>query len=220
MDIQELLQIIRKRIILLISITTFCVVVSAIISFYVITPEYKATCSLVVTKHMEQDGDKLQYNDIMMYQKLVKTYAEIAKSRNVAENTISSLGLNIKPNELQAMLSATIAADTEVMYISIQDTDKEKAALIANKLSEEFIKRADELLPGGNIQIIDYAKVPKSPVKPNKVLNIAIAFVLGIMFSLGIIFLLEYMDTSLKSTDDIENYLSIPVIGIIQKVGN
>lgn len=218
MDIHELLQVIKKRCILLISITTLSVVVSAIITFYLITPEYKSTCSLVVTKHMEKDGEKLQYNDIMMYQKLVKTYAEIAKSRRVAENTISAMNLNIKPQDLQQMLSATIAADTEVMYISIQNKDKELAANIANKLSEEFIKRADELMPGGNIQIIDYAKVPKAPVKPNKVLNIAIAFVLGIMFSLGIIFLLEYMDTTIKTSSDIENYIDVPVVGMIQKV--
>ncbi|CDF57717.1 YveK family protein [Thermobrachium celere] len=219
MEIQDILHIIKKRIVLISSITVMSVIISALISFYLITPEYKSTCSIVVTKHMEKDGEKLQYNDIMMYQKLVKTYAEIAKSRKVAENTIISMGLNIKPEELQRMLTTNIAPDTEVMYISIQHKDKKFATNVVNKLSEEFIKRANELLPGGNIQIIDYAKVPKSPVKPKKVLNMAIAFVLGLMTSLGLTFLLEYLDTTIKTADEIDSYLDIPVIGLIAKVG-
>ena len=65
------------------------------------------------------------------------------------------------------------------------------------------------------IEVIDKAIVPKIPVKPNKIMNIAIAGVLGVMISLFVIFLLEYMDNKIKSPQDIQKYLELPLLGVV-----
>ncbi|WP_341348995.1 YveK family protein [Fervidicella metallireducens] len=103
------------------------------------------------------------------------------------------------------------------MEIKAQSKDPQEAANMVNNLVTTFIERAQEVYPTGNVQIVDPAVIPDSPIKPKKVLNLAIAFVLGIMMSLGIVFILEYMDNTIKTEGDVEKYLDLPVIGIIPK---
>jgi protein tyrosine kinase modulator len=74
---------------------------------------------------------------------------------------------------------------------------------------------APKMYPDGQIKIMDTAKVPTQPIKPNKKLNVAIAFLLGLMISVGLSFLLEYMDNTIKTQEDIEKLLEVPVIGNI-----
>ena len=72
----------------------------------------------------------------------------------------------------------------------------------------------------GSIQVMDGAKIPQRPIKPNKTLNVAIAFFIGLVASLGLTFALEYMDSTLKTEENINRYLDIPVIGIIPRDNN
>ena len=57
--------------------------------------------------------------------------------------------------------------------------------------------------------------VPSSPIKPKKQLNIAIAAFIGIMVGLGIVFLIEYLDNTIKTPEDVQKHVGIPVIGTI-----
>ncbi|TDT46091.1 YveK family protein [Fonticella tunisiensis] len=218
MELYQIMETIKRRLLLIAVITILSTSISAAISYFYITPQYKATTTLIIGKMPDQADQKIQYSDIMMYQKLVKTYVEIAKSEGVAEKTVERLSLNLSPEKLRSKLTAAPASDTEVLYLSIVDEKPEEAAFIANGLAEVFMKRVKELMKVENVQIIDYAKVPKSPIKPKPLLNTAIGFFLGIMISLGVAFLLEYMDSTVKDADDVEDNLELPVIGIIPLV--
>jgi capsular polysaccharide biosynthesis protein len=66
-----------------------------------------------------------------------------------------------------------------------------------------------------NVVVVDHAQVPESPIKPRKTMNVAIAFVLGAMAAVGLIFLLEYLDTSIKTPEDVTTHLGLPVLGVI-----
>ena len=61
-------------------------------------------------------------------------------------------------------------------------------------------------------------ELPESPVSPNKTMNIAIAFLLGLMVSVGLVFLIEYLDNTYKSKEQLEKELDIPVLGTIPDV--
>lgn len=82
-------------------------------------------------------------------------------------------------------------------------------------ITTAFIQEAKMLIPNGKIQIVEASQVSQTPVSPNKKMNIAIAFVLGLMVSIGVVFLLEYLDNSFKDKDDLEKTLDIPVLGNI-----
>ncbi|GFR36688.1 YveK family protein [Thermobrachium celere] len=104
-----------------------------------------------------------------------------------------------------------------MLVIKYESKDPIDAAITLNTFAKIFIEESKRFYPDGNVQIVDAAETPKEPVKPKKMLNITIAFVLGIMVSLGLVFILEYMDTTVKTEDEIEKLLDLPVIGIIPK---
>jgi len=68
-----------------------------------------------------------------------------------------------------------------------------------------------------NVRIMDYAKTPQSPIKPRKKLNAMLGLLVGLMLGGGLAFLLEYLDTSVRTIEDIKKYFSWPVLGIIPR---
>ncbi|NMM65103.1 capsular biosynthesis protein [Clostridium sp. P21] len=218
LDLRDFFYIVRKRIKLILLITLGCTLVSGILSFFVIKPTYEAGATIIVGKPQASEKNNTQYNDVMMYQNLVKTYAQIAQSNRVAEKSADKLNGSIKPEKLKKMIKITTQQGTQILEIKAQNKDAKEAVSIVKAVSSTFIDESKKVFPtGGDIQIMDEPKFPEAPVKPKKALNLAIAFFLGLVVSVGLSFVLEYMDSTIKSEDDIEKYLDIPVIGIIPK---
>ena len=110
-------------------------------------------------------------------------------------------------------------SDSQVVNLTVQDPDPAQAMAIANKTSEVFQDKIVELMNVDNVKIIVEAKMGEtaSPVKPKPLLNIAIAAVIGVMLGVGVAFLLEYLDQTIKTEQDIEKMLELPVLGAIAK---
>ncbi|MEK6263461.1 MAG: Wzz/FepE/Etk N-terminal domain-containing protein [Clostridium sp.] len=215
MELMEYFNIIKKRILLVILITIGATVFSGVLSYFVITPTYKSDIAVIIGKIETGSESQSNYNDVIMYQKLVKTYSEFAKSRRVSEHVIEALKLNIEPNELQNMVSVAPKGDTEFLSITVQSKDPKEAMDIANQLAKSLKVISTEVKKVDNIQLLDEAILPTSPDNPNPKLNMAIAFFIGLMISMGIAFLLEYLDNTVKSQEEIEKLTGVPVIGII-----
>jgi capsular polysaccharide biosynthesis protein len=95
-----------------------------------------------------------------------------------------------------------------------------EAAKLSSAVSKAFSEQSKIVFPtGGDIQVMDYAIVPVSPVSPNKKMNLAIAFLIGLMGSVGLAFVLEMMDRTIKTEDEVERYIGVPVIGMIPREG-
>lgn len=215
----EYLEIINKRKALIIVITLFAVIITAIVSF-IIPPTYEAKTSVVIGKTDSSQNTQNQYSDVLMYQSLVKTYAQIAESRKVAKETASKLKddssyTDITADDISKSLTITPQQDTQIIDISVRSKNAVEAKTIADALTNSFIDESKNIYPNQVIQVIDDAQIPQAPIKPNKKLNIAVAFVLGLMASVGLAFLLEFADSSIKSEKDVEKYLDLPVIGTI-----
>ena len=222
LDLSEIFGIIKKRFLIIFLITTFAVATSAVISLYIMTPVYEAESSIIIGKEQQENneaGYAYSYNDVMMYEKMLKTYGEIAKSRLIAklareklkESGQTDLSLGVKE------VTITPYTDTQILLIKIKDTNPNSAMVKVNVLAQTFVDQANKIYPSGNVQVLDEAILPVSPISPKTYLNIAVAFFLGIMVSLGIIFFIEYMDNTLKTEEDIKKYIGFPVIGLIPK---
>ncbi|WAM33643.1 YveK family protein [Caldicellulosiruptor morganii] len=219
MEIKEYVLIIRKRLPLIISTTLISTLIALLLSFYVLPPIYKASVTLFAGRSTNSDGNKdtiqTLYSDVLLGQQLVKDYREIAVSRNVLEKVIKELNLNMTTEELGSMVSVQLKNDTRILMISIESRDPKMAATIANKLAEVFIEAVQRIMKIENVQIVDNAVIPKKPEKPKKLLNTVVAFVIGLMGGVGIAFFVEYMDNTIKTPDDVEKYLELPVLAII-----
>lgn len=218
-DLRELFFVLRKRIAIILLLVIFSVAASGIVSYFVLDKQYQASTTIIVgSSNAYYDNKELQLSDITMYQKLLKTFSEIAKSRMVSEKVIKDLSLSISPDALQKKIAVTSEGDTQMMTIKVTDLDPQIAASIANKLANIFKSEVAQLMKVQNVEIIDPAVVPTSPIKPRPTLNMAIAFVLALMIGVGLAFLLEYLDHTVKTPDDVEKFLELPVLGTIPDV--
>lgn len=216
MELMEYFTIIKKRILLVILITIGLTVFSGILSYFVITPTYKSDIAVIIGKiESETEPSQDNYNDVIMYQKLVKTYSEFTKSRRVSEHVIEALKLKIEPGQLQEMVTVAPKGDTEFLTITVKSKEPKEAMDIANQLAKSLKVISTDVKKVDNIQLLDEALLPTSPDNPNPKLNMAIAFFIGLMISIGIAFLLEYLDNTVKSQEEIERLTGVPVIGII-----
>lgn len=214
-DLSSLWQIIRKKIGLIIAVTILVTMISGIVTFFFIEPQYRSTVAVFISDERTGNLTSETLTDINMYQKLVDTYAEISKSRTVAEDVLESLGLDLSVEQLQAMITTSPKGNTQFLNISITSTDREASFSIANQLARSLKVVSRELRGVDIVQILDPANVPTGPSSPNLQLNLAIGFVLGAMLSVFMVFLLEFMDKTVKDPTFITEELKLPVLAAI-----
>lgn len=223
-SLQEIAYALKKRWKLIALITIAATLVSAILSFFVIKPQYEATTKLFIGKQeTSQNTANYDNNDIMMYQKLMKTYAELVKTSDLVTNAVKSANLDYNQKEIKGILTnlnVTPSADTQILDLSFKGENAKEVLKITEAITNEFISESKELIPNGNVQIIQKAQLPEHPVSPNKKLNILIAFVLGLIVGVGVVLLIEYLDNTFKSREDLEKTLDLPIIGTIPDYDN
>lgn len=214
-DLREYFAIIKKRFWIIGLITVVAMVVSGVISFFMLSPVYESKSTLIVNTEKNEETQMITGDQFSVSQKLAVTYGEIIKSRAVLESVISNLKLDSEYEDLVEKITVSPVKDTQIISISVQDTNPKKARDIANEIPKVFEKEAKRITKANDIQVIDKAILPENPIKPNKIMNVAIAAVLGMMIGLFVVFLLEYLDNKIKTPQDVEKHLDLPILGVI-----
>ena len=214
-DLREYFAIIKKRFWIIAIITVVAMVVSGVISFFMLSPVYESKSTLIVNTEKNEETQMITGDQFSVSQKLAVTYGEIIKSRAVLESVISNLKLDSEYEDLVEKITVSPVQDTQIISISVQDTNPKKARDIANEIPKVFEKEVKRITKANDIQVIDKAILPENPIKPNKMMNVAIAAVLGMMIGLFVVFVLEYLDNKIKTPQDIEKHLDLPILGVI-----
>ena len=213
-SISEIIDAVKKRWKIIALTTVLATLVSGIFSFFVISPTYEASTKIFIGKEgAESEG----YNssDVSMYQNLIKTYSELIKTKDLVNKAIDNSEYDLSVNSVLNGITVNTLTGTQILQISYQSKSPSVAKNILESITNEFITKAEELVPNGNVKILESVELPKNPVAPNKTMNIAIAFILGMMVGFGIVFLLEYLDNTYKNKEQLEKDLDIPVLGVI-----
>ena len=214
-DLREYLSIIKKKWFIIAILCAVCVAASAVYSFFIAKPVYQAETTLIVKTEKTEGTNSLSNDQVMVSQKLALTYGEIIKSRKVLDEVIKNLDLKESNGSLASKISVSTVTDTQIIKVSVQDTNKSNAAKIANEIPKVFAKEAIRIADANGVEVIDKAQTPVNPVSPNKKMNILIAGVLGVMIGLFIIFIIEFLNTKIKTPQDIEKELGLPLLGVI-----
>jgi capsular polysaccharide biosynthesis protein len=218
-SLKELLAVLKKRYKVLLITPLIFVILSALITFFVIQPEYKSHTTLLVGNYIRgtavEPDSNITYQEIQTNRLLVPTYREIARSRTVLGEVIDNLDLDTTYGGLRDRIDVQLVNNTEIISITVTDRDPVQAAKIANEITHVFSEHVENRMRVENIQIIDAAIPSTTPVKPRPILNIAIAGVLGVMVGVFIAFVLEFFDTTIKTPEDIQKYTGLPVISSI-----
>ena len=214
-DLREYFAIIKKRFWIIALLAIISALISGVISFFMLNPVYEAKSTLIVNADKQAETQIVTGDQITVTQKLAVTYGEIIKSRIVLDDVIKNLKLETTYESLSGQITVSPVNDTQIISISVQDTNPQKARDIANEIPKVFEKEAKRITKANDVQVIDKAILPKNPIKPNKVMNVFIAFVLGTMIGLFVVFLIEYLDNKMKTPQDIEKHLGLSIIGVI-----
>lgn len=216
-SISEIIDSLKKRWKLIVVITLCATLLSGVVSFFVLKPQYEATTKVFIGK---EDGTDQGYNqsDVIMYKQLMKTYLETVKTKDLIGRALEDVKTELEVKEVLAGLTVTNVTDTQILEIKFKGKNPEEARDIVAAVTGEFINTSKTLVANGNVRVIEEVVVPENPVSPNKKMNIVIAFILGLMASVGICFLLEFMDNTFKSKEQLEREIDIPVLGTIPNI--
>ncbi|QFT90868.1 Capsular polysaccharide type 8 biosynthesis protein cap8A [Bacillus sp. THAF10] len=216
-SLKELFQTIRKRLWLIVLITVIFTTTSGLVSYFLLTPIYESQAQILVNQEKSAEQAAYSTGDIQANVQLINTYNIIIKSPAVLDQVSQELDGKVATSELNNMISVASAQNSQVLNITVQNQDPVLAAAIANKTAEVFQEQVVELMSVDNVKILWPAQVGEnpSPVKPQPVLNMAIAMVVGLMASVGLAFLLEFLDNTVKTEQDIEKLLNLPVLGTV-----
>lgn len=142
----------------------------------------------------------------------LQTDYEIAKRNFEAADT-----------DLEAARSNDITAHGEkYLPYEKQVSEVSRQRALRDALEQELVQKSIEVdLPRTPVEVVDPAEMPEAndPVSPKILLNVILSIVLGLGCGIGLVFFIEYMDTSVKTVEDVEQYMGASIIGIIpQKV--
>ncbi|SDO01045.1 Capsular polysaccharide biosynthesis protein [Psychrobacillus sp. OK028] len=218
-SLQELFKIIKKRFVLIISILFIVMSIAGVVSYYYLTPIYQASTQILIN---QKESDQNQFNSqaIDTNLQLINTYNVIIKSPVILSKVINNLNLKTTPDLLYKQINVNSEQNSQVVNVSVQDSDLQQAIDIANMTAKVFQEEIKTLMNVDNVNILSLAVYTKDtqPVKPNSILNVAIAGIIGLMIGIGITFLMEYLNTTIKTEQDIEELLALPILGLISPI--
>lgn len=189
----EYLRVIRKRWPLVIALPLIAAILTTVYyTFMVPAAPYEAFATVQIGKKIgDQNGRELYYLG-QANQQLVTTFVNIAKTNAVMEKVSAALPDKPNPDDLMNQVSASAIKGTELVSISVQDQDAQRAALIANETVKAFETRLTEIESADILQVVDQATVPKARLSIDKKNRVVLAGLLGLMSSVLLAFLLEF----------------------------
>lgn len=217
-DLKELFDYLKGKIIWIILAVFFAVIVGNVYTIITRVPMYKTNVSLVLVSEKNGDGNEV-YNssEQQLNKNLVGTYSEIAKSKTVLNKVIKNLDLDISYTDLKNRIEVTSVENTEIINIYVSDKNPKMATIIANEIANVFVTEVNNFYKLNNVNILDEATNVKVPYNVNYVKDNIIYVLIGIVVSLGILFIIFYFDTSIKTSEEIEKKLGLTVIGSVPK---
>lgn len=219
-SLKDIFMTLRRHMKLLIILPILAMTVVSTVSFFVLTPMYQNSTQLLVNQTNPNPDTVYSQNEIRTNIEMIKTYNEIIKSPFILDKVIDEAEVELTVEQLNNMITVSSANESQVMNITVEDDSAKDAISLANTIATVFQNEVPDLMNVENVSILSFAtySADQSPVSPNVFLNVAIAFVIGLMAAVGLAFLLEYLDTTIKNEKDIEDILDMPILGAVSNM--
>ena len=181
-------------------------------------PTYEASAKVIVGQERGSGQDANLAGSVEGLQALTQTMIIYVNTRPVAEEAIRRLGLETSPDELLDNLTVEQIEASQFIQISYTDTDPERATQIVNTVSQvssERISATSAVASNIEATVIERAIAPVAPVSPDPLRNGVLATVLGLMLGIGLALLMEHLDHSWRSPEEVEQISGVPTFATI-----
>ena len=217
MTLLELLNLLKKRIKLVIALPLACALVMGVYSLVFMRNTYTANTSMyvLVKNNSDSANSSSLYSDLNASQMVTNDVSSLLDSDRVTNETAKDLGLQDLKGYKVSVSSATTS---RVITLSVTGNDPAKAAEVANAMAKNVSTIAQEVMNVESINVIDQAEAPKSPSGPNRMLYVAVALLAGLFAAVAIVVLADMLNTKVRNQDELEQLLGIPVIGRVPEI--
>ena len=212
-DVKELLKFFISKIKIIILCTFIFAIIGIIYVNFIIVPMYHSSTTLILVSNDNSKNSTMLQSEVTLNKNLVATYSEIVKSRTVLTKVIDELHLDTDVANLSNQITVTSVENTEIIKIEVSDESAEKAQKIAKTTAEVFKDEVQKIYNLTNVSVVDKAYLAEKPYNINPIKQLTIFTCAGIVAGAFILFLIFYFDTSIKSSEEIEEKLSLPVVG-------
>lgn len=215
-DLKELVLAIWEKKTTIILLTAIFMVLGFIYSSFIVVPKYSSSTKLVLAQSTSSsDSTSITTTDITLNSKLISTYAEILESSKVVRQVISNLGIEDSEESIRNNVSVTAESGTDIIKITVSNTEPKKAADIANEMAVVFAEEVKRLYGMDNINTLDPAEANDVPSNVNFTKTIIIFGVIGFVIAVAYVFIIYMLDNSIKSGEDVERVTHVPVLASI-----
>lgn len=217
-SIVDVFIMLKKRWLLIVSMVISFLIIGAI---YVVlsapTPVYQSTLTFLIDYRSNPEGI-ITESDIQYSKMLANTYSSIVDTPAVLEDVVKTLDLNMTPEQLTYSVSISPVGSNPILKIAVNDTNPILARDIAKEVMNVFSKKLIETTKYDSTSVLEDAKISNIPINQSSTKTIVFIGLIGFMLSVSLVFLLEYLDRTIKSPDQLEELFNIPVLGSIPEV--
>lgn len=216
MTLLELLTLLRKHLKLVIMLPIVCMVAMGLASVLMMNDTYTATTDMYVLASSDgSNSSSALSSDLSASQMLTNDIATLLQSDRVMTDAADQLGL---PNLRGYDITVTSESTTRVITLQVTSSDAQGSANVANALADCVSNVAQEVMNVESVNVIDEAPTPEAPSGPNRMLYVAVAAMAGLFAAVAIVVLMDVIDTRVRSAEDVEELLELPVIGRIPEM--
>ncbi|KDP49110.1 capsule biosynthesis protein CapA [Staphylococcus haemolyticus] len=215
LDLSKFLGAIKKNWKLLVLLPIIFMLISLLVTVFLMKPKYEANTQVLVNQ--KEKNNEYMAQEVQSNLQLVNTYAEILKSPRIIDD-VAKKDSKYSSSQIKSMLDITSQSDSQILTINVKNGSKADAENVANEIAQVFKKDMPKIMSIDNVSVLSKADGTATKVSPNLIQNLAIGLILGLILGMVIIVIKELFDKRIKTEEDVERELDIPVLGSIAKL--
>lgn len=228
-DILECLNEIKKNYRNIAIITLSFILIATVYTTFLMKQDYEATVKVFIGKQKFQNTMESYNNEeITLYQRLITTYSEIIKSKNLINKSIKDSNINslkeidekIEYKSVVGSLTVNPISNTQIIEIKYSSKNPQESYDLLYSITENLMEYSKEIYPTVNIKVLEQVNVNNDNLMSKKIMVIGIAFIGGLIFSIGAVVMNMYFNNTFKNKESLEKELGLAVIGAIPDIEN
>lgn len=226
MELRQYLSVLRSRLWLILAATLLAGGAGFTMSSS--TANYEAQSTLYLgAQSPDSTGGDLTSDRLAVLDRQALTFSKMIDSDPVASRALKLVDTDLDPDDLVKDTEVTPEPATQLLYIKVQNKDPEVAKDLSNALADTFVDAVQEFVPGEEVgtvsrlpaYVFERAQQPSSPEPTDQLRTTLLATLFGLIGGAALVFLLDYLDVSLRTAADVERRLELPVLGVIPELG-
>ena len=228
-NILEYLNEIKKNCRNIAIITLSFILIASIYTTFFIKQDYEATVKVFIGKQKFKNVMETYNNEeITLYQRLITTYSEVIKSKKLINKSINESKINslkevdekIEYGSVIGDLTVNPLTDTQIIELKYISKNPQQSYNLIYSMTKNLIAYSKELYPTVNIKVLEQVNVNSGALMSKKIMIMSIAFIFGLIVSIGGVIMMMYFNNTFKSKESLEEELGLAVLGAIPDIEN